>query len=345
MNAGRSKSIQFWTGRSPVQNHSLRPLKPQPALTGDSRGKYLTNAISPTREGLPCVRDRHASVGTPSRPVSTVRLTMNGVIGYDVIDIATHLLFVKGEARSRLLRTEESYRPVCIRGWMSRYVGMNTVTNDVSCITTCCGLDNTSLLPPFFPTFRAEDTLWGVLLVRSATSAVSMYLPEAIYHFPIEIRSRHRDHVWRNAKPRMLRVLATIVDGMRPGGNSCAENLRRIGNALTECTVGSSGRFRSLWSQVWVTMCRKRLDRIEFYRSLYNGSPDYWDRDIVAHAAQIRTHLSDPNCGLPEDFRVPPEHAGDRWSALQDMVKSFGDLLQEWPSIWEAARRLHGAHL
>jgi hypothetical protein len=51
------------------------------------------------------------------------------------------------------------------------------------------GLDNSQLLPPYFPAFRGEDTLFGAMLVAIHSNSVALEYPWSVPHLPLEPRS------------------------------------------------------------------------------------------------------------------------------------------------------------
>lgn len=51
------------------------------------------------------------------------------------------------------------------------------------------GLDNSRLLPPYFPAFRGEDLLFGAMLVAMHHHSVSLEYPWSVPHLPLEPRS------------------------------------------------------------------------------------------------------------------------------------------------------------
>ncbi len=56
------------------------------------------------------------------------------------------------------------------------------------------GLDNSQLLPPYFPAFRGEDTLFGAMLVAIQSHSVALEYPWSVPHLPLEARTyRVRD--------------------------------------------------------------------------------------------------------------------------------------------------------
>jgi len=55
------------------------------------------------------------------------------------------------------------------------------------------GLDNSHLLPPYFPAFRGEDSLFGAMLVAMHHHSMALEYPWSVPHVPIETRSFSMD--------------------------------------------------------------------------------------------------------------------------------------------------------
>jgi hypothetical protein len=51
------------------------------------------------------------------------------------------------------------------------------------------GLDNSHLLPPYFPAFRAEDALFGAMLVAMHPQSVALEYPWSVPHLPVGSRT------------------------------------------------------------------------------------------------------------------------------------------------------------
>jgi hypothetical protein len=51
------------------------------------------------------------------------------------------------------------------------------------------GLDNSRLLPPYFPAFRGEDTIFGAMVVAMHHHGMSLEYPWSVPHLPLERRS------------------------------------------------------------------------------------------------------------------------------------------------------------
>ena len=123
----------------------------------------------------------------------------------------------------------------------------------------------------------------------------------------------------------------------------CESNLLALGRELAALGSTTRQEFKATWSDAWTRKCRRRLGQIEQLRDTFSHTPAYWDRDIVAHADQIRTTLTDDDCALPVDVNLDrPSH--ERWDNLKALVGNYGQLLQEWPLMWRIAYQRNAAH-
>jgi hypothetical protein len=59
----------------------------------------------------------------------------------------------------------------------------------MSFMSQLTGLDNSQLLPPYFPAFRGEDSLFGAMLVAIHSHSVALEFPFSVPHLPLEARA------------------------------------------------------------------------------------------------------------------------------------------------------------
>jgi hypothetical protein len=280
---------------------------------------------------------REASARTSSE---TVRLTINGIEGGDGMGWPTRLLFLAGESRDNLLRDEETYRRAYLTCRIRRYVETTVITSHVSCMSTCLGLDNTRLLPPFFPAFRAADPLFGRVLGRCDPDAVVMFTPDVVQHFPIERRSRSRDDIWCRTDQRVTHLIGDLIDRVHlPGDLDIAERLVWLGCSLRGFAAGPWSDLRDAVAWLWQRRCAERLQQIARLRALHRRQPSYWDDDIAAHACRIEQGMRNPDAALPvEAMRPDDQNVAEGWCRLQCWLGSYGRLLQAWPDMWRLAK-------
>ncbi len=70
----------------------------------------------------------------------------------------------------------------------------------------------------------------------------------------------------------------------------------------------------------------------------YKGKPDYWRLDVERYTDMVHRCV-DGKTVLPlSDYGFVPE--GKRFELLRRLVTGYGALLEYWPLVWEAARKL-----
>lgn len=121
--------------------------------------------------------------------------------------------------------------------WIGR--SKPTLMNKFSMLSQVTGLDHSTTMPPYFPSGRNEDFLFGEMLQYMYPHSVALDLALATPHLPIQERAWNRDLVNKPANPGMNHFLAGTVSELsfntiRPetpalGLESLAAHFRQIG--------------------------------------------------------------------------------------------------------------------
>ena len=100
------------------------------------------------------------------RPL-VVKATFAGLAGDAGVYCPYRLLFSGGPLRQLLLTSASTFQTALTSREASRIVHTNVVTHDCGCMAPCMGLANREVVPPFMPTGRNEDGVFGVMLAAS----------------------------------------------------------------------------------------------------------------------------------------------------------------------------------
>jgi hypothetical protein len=209
-------------------------------------------------------------------------------------------------------------------------------------MTTFLGFDNRVLLPPFFPVQRNSDGIFGLLLQRCVEGTRVAFLPSVLLHRPVEPRTFAPDEIWRDTGGvRTADVVIACVlahDGGRAPLTDATrlvqlgQYLRGLG-ALTlvdfEAQVRRMQQYRTM---AFITVLESQLQ-------MYGASPRFWADDVQRMIELLSQATRAEDYLVPRDLRR--EHAVEDVRRLtQDLVAQFGELLEAWPAIVAAARRL-----
>jgi hypothetical protein len=274
---------------------------------------------------------------------SRILTTMNGFVGPTGIGTPLPLLFLAGASRRSLVAVEAVYRAALAGGPVVRAVRRATVT-PVRCPSSMfLGLDNRELLPPFFPVTRGEDITFGQTLTRIFPDACSGWLPWVLRHAPLDARHYPPGAAVADARRiSMTRVVMACLGTAGPGPFATpADALRAAGRHLGRLAALAPADFDE---QLAVAVWRHASERIAYLEGLLAAegpAPDWWAGDVKRVAAALQEALQDPRYVVPRDPGFPDDPAAARQLARR-LVGLFGRLLEAWPDIVTAARRLRG---
>jgi hypothetical protein len=283
-----------------------------------------------------------ASLGGPTETSGSVATTLNGLLGDSGMASPRYYLTLTGASRDRLVASQQDYRSALESREILRSVRQPTITAGPFCMTTFLGLDNRLLLPPFFPVQRNSDGIFGLMLRKCVDGSHVAFLPWTLLHAPEPPRAFAPDEMWADAATVRMAdiVIATVLDHeTRAGQVTTAARLADLGKHLQwlgsldfpdfEARVRTLQHFRDF---AFITALHGQLET-------YRESPSFWADDVrrmikvISEASTAEDHL------VPRDLR----HGRDTEAAGrlgQELVGRFGELLEAWPAIVTAARRL-----
>jgi hypothetical protein len=115
-----------------------------------------------------------------------VTVTMSGVFGNSGLPHAASMMISTGDARERILRSNDQQSRYFAR--RRAMVGVSRFTLSAGgpfATTTASGFDNRTPLPPFIPFGRGEDTLFGLVLSKCRPHSYVGHVPIALLHQPL----------------------------------------------------------------------------------------------------------------------------------------------------------------
>ena len=265
-----------------------------------------------------------------------VLVTGSGVLGACGMPTVRGFLYSRGENRDRFLK---AWR---VRGGMdvSREVVYGVRRPVVASAaafgtTTATGLDNRTLLPPFMPSGRGEDYIFGTMIERALEDGYFGFVPIALLHSPVVTKE------WEPLTPTVKLyhvVLALLRAFGTPPIASDEGRLRALGRFF--CDWGSLDRRSfSEWLHRWALEgIATTLDALRQQLSVYRDEPRYWSVEMRKLLVETESFALKEDVGAPTDMT---DHRGeDVGLVVQRFLLRFGELLQSWPDIVSEAARL-----
>lgn len=269
-----------------------------------------------------------------------VRMSMAGMVGDSGIGGSAYL-FLNKPSQERLLQSEEFYRSVVESRQLLRAPVRDSIARTQFMMAGNVALDNRTLGPMFSPVQRNSDGFYARLQFRAFQNDCTAYLSHAVLHDPLQTRRQEWDYWWKRAgRFRFGEVghslLADVGDAM-PHESPDSYYGRFGGHMKATCDAGYGAldeRIRlAVFGQEGPKLAR---DRSQASKEL----PDYYVEARNRQLGNKRTYLTEPDYTVPADLL---EHLGDKEAAKKltlEVTRRFGELLEAWPELWRAAKRL-----
>jgi hypothetical protein len=272
-----------------------------------------------------------------------VAVTSSGILGDCGARFPSFYLW-RPEVRAQLAALEpEAYAARVLSRQIQRLAPGPTVTSGAFFMSTHVAYDQRAALPPFSPTLRGQDLLFGRLLKTCWEDQLIGHVPAAVLHVPADPRTAAPDRLWPADRTpawghildACLRKLDPLADAAAPG----EARLRLIGRGLRELAAGEPPELDRLVRSASADSAGARLRVWSELLSLAPAPPTRWWVDLERQYQETVPLLSPQveaaaaelveRRGLPEAKRL-----------TRVLLADFGQLLDAWPAILDAARAL-----
>lgn len=256
-----------------------------------------------------------------------VAVTLSGVLGDSGVPNLMGFVFSRGPIRERFLDywrlTQSSKSPNVITGVPSPVISQKSYI-----MTLATGLDNRSLLPPFVPSGRGEDSSFGATMHECLKNLYTGFVPVAVLH------ARQSSSVSEAVcdPPRLSDTLISAIHTF-PDLDSVVgpDRLKHLGMYLIECGIACPADFKEFLKGIALRRIAALSGIGEYLLREFQSKPEFWAREIRQALARLRQQLSQPDLGLPTD--LPAGDSDSRYAAFQRFIRNFGELMQAWPDI------------
>jgi hypothetical protein len=169
------------------------------------------------------------------------------------------------------------------------------------------------------------------------------HIPAAVLHSPLEPR-RFEQMVGAIAAPRTADIVLAIVDTFTPlpGDVGVSEKLRALGKLLVDVGCLKTRDFKEHIKTIWVADASRTIEYLEDLLRQHHGTPEYWAEDVLSTIEMVADFSVHGSPATPRDLMEnhSPEQAAE---ICRRVVRRYGELLQWWPVIYDAAGKLRQA--
>jgi hypothetical protein len=273
-----------------------------------------------------------------------VRTTFTGLTGDSGVSNPERPLFGTGKWKKLLLSRRDVYDTAFKYREVQRVADRYLVTHDSACMGFCMGLANTSMVPPFLPTGRNEDGLFGMTLSAVDRAAVGGHVPFAALHDSPRPSSYGKYAYGSASQTRVADLMIYLVSSWARTTRA-ATPVRRLARL-----AGWFGEFADLdeaaFAKAIVTTvfnARQRdLSLIEAALSLESDYPDHWQRDLKRYRDILLQSLHKPRFFVPVELS-DSRSLGRGYGKTREFIRMSSESLVVWPTLWAEARRRTGA--
>lgn len=275
---------------------------------------------------------------------SQVLVTQSGTLGDPGTPSTEWVYTISSGSSARLAQSAGGVQGALVNRqyWMGQPRPMFTKMAAVSQMT---GLDNSQLLPPYFPVFRSEDYLFSAMVEHIHPQSAVLEYDWSVPHFPLDERSGDSDPAPLDGKGE-INASKYITDRTRyepaisPETRLCG--LAQIAQELSET---SSEGLLILFRKEVAEYQGGELARLNAY--FQDGSirpPDWQDwlqRSLNAISASLQTKAK------LTDLKAVPAHYSEQMLLAEFRIHlaDFSRGLESWRQTREAAQQITGALL
>jgi len=221
-----------------------------------------------------------------------------------------------------------------------RLVGRDTITDTPRYFQTAAlGYDNTEMLPPFVPTYRNSDSLFGVIVRECFKQLYFAHLPSAVRHSPTEFRE-YPPQNFIGQHPSMVDLMVACISICDPISlpESNIDSLKVLGKRLSDLASMAQDEFDEIVRAQINKASESRVAMLDHYLSVYGYAPWYWAYDMMRLIESLKGTASRRDYIVPEELvHLDKNCARQKTKAT---VFEFGRLLYWWPEIQKATKRL-----
>lgn len=270
-----------------------------------------------------------------------VGTTMLGFIG-DCGMSVPRWHWLTGESRARSTRSKEAFSSAYSSREITCVVQSDTISAGPCFMTNAVGFDNRNLLPPFFPTQRGSDAIFGTVLRKCFEHSYIGHLPWAVAHLPLEERRFSHDAYLKDARGYgTAGLLNACINSYSflPGLFNAEDRLRTLGRhliGLGSMRLRDFGEYLHTMALQQFSEARTQLQNL---LQTYDQEPKYWADAISMWIDTFESSLSEYQFTASIDLLevLPPEEAR---RVTQGWVRQYGELLLAWPDIVGAAYKV-----
>ena len=269
----------------------------------------------------------------------TVIITLPGIFGVNTGKIPSSFLMWKpgapeygndgkGEYYKKILSTECIYTPP-----------VTTITDRAYLTTPHFGLDARNLLPPFFPIFRGQDKIFGLLTKRCFPHYYYLYPSYAIFHKRRDSHTFDRGDLIKlnnSFSFQFSLLLDTCITTPLGKGLTCS--LHEIGILLERFALQSDSDFTGCLRELFADYFTNYVDFLSSLKDRSSTEPQWWLEDVERYRQAVLAASRREDIIIPDEIKSLTGSFDGAVRFYKQLLSNYGKLCRHWEVIVEVAR-------
>lgn len=332
-----SHVVDYWFNRDLASDYESISDPAISVLSAHARllGRSVQDCIvTDAQDGLDLTHMSYALYRRAALPSSHIGITSMGIAGASGATDVFHRLFLTGSSRERMLQSELTFARALVTDSMVRAPRCWCISDGQVLMAAGTGFDLRTPLPPFPPSFRNEDGVFGAVARTTAPEVLQGLVPCVIVHKPPDARAHSGVLTWHmRANDILRRLVYQSVPRPLSIGEAC--NLEQLGSVLVALAGMPRQAFREVIHVVFRAASTELLFEIRSKLDEERVSPPYWANKLLELQASITRALTHSTASV---FADVPGDINDRYRSMQSYIGRYGELLQCWEGLFHVAR-------
>lgn len=312
------------------------PLSGHASLLGSTVGRAVATFCP---EGLDPAQLEGMNAGLVSMLEADTRIlvTQTGSWGDPGTSSPHWVLMLGPDSLSRLLAVPQGLAQLLEN--RSSWLGSTRPTLiKMATLSQMTGLDNSALLPPYFPAFRGEDRLFGAMVEAMHHRATALEYGWCVPHLPIESRSFNiREPIAASGGISMFaRYLTDHID--YKDASDPASRLQHLAQDARRIAARSD---QDLVLDYRTELARSHAEQLTMIGNQRQNTGSLGSEAWSAYLQRAEEEVQQALAQLqsPRDIRGVPADSSEAsvLAAFRDMASGFAGALEQWARVREVA--------
>lgn len=262
-------------------------------------------------------------------PISKCKIVLGGLYGDSGMGLSNWMLFLEDENWKSEFSSRSDWKIKSQSRVIKKYHSHIALSPCSNLMAGFMATDLSDTVAPFFPYFRNEDGLFGLMTKFFEPQALMAQVPINFLHLPAESRAYNSDSLFPNHQENWPdNVISAILQQLNlPPSSLRSERVNLLSQYLKKYSQLSDTKFHSLLSELKFIQISAELNRLE------NLKENPYKKIAIQEIEVIEKHLQK---SLLSSGSIVPEIVGMK--DFKDLLFQFSQTLEHWDSITEHSK-------